>query len=42
MPVDNDIYNQTADIWWDEHQPLNAIRTAINPARIAYFATKAA
>jgi 2-polyprenyl-6-hydroxyphenyl methylase / 3-demethylubiquinone-9 3-methyltransferase len=37
MPVDNDIYNQTADIWWDEHQPLNAIRTAINPARIAYF-----
>lgn len=37
MPVDNEIYNQAADIWWDEHQPLNAIRTAINPARIAYF-----
>ncbi len=37
MPVDNNIYNQTADIWWDEHQPLNAIQTAINPARLAYF-----
>jgi 2-polyprenyl-6-hydroxyphenyl methylase/3-demethylubiquinone-9 3-methyltransferase len=37
MPVDNEIYNRTGDIWWDEHQPLNAIRTAINPARIAYF-----
>jgi 2-polyprenyl-6-hydroxyphenyl methylase/3-demethylubiquinone-9 3-methyltransferase len=37
MPVDNDIYNQPGDIWWDEHQPLNAIRTAINPARLVYF-----
>jgi 2-polyprenyl-6-hydroxyphenyl methylase / 3-demethylubiquinone-9 3-methyltransferase len=37
MPVDNEIYNRPGDIWWDEHQPLNAIRTAINPARIDYF-----
>ncbi len=37
MPVDNEIYNRSGDIWWDEHQPLNAIRTAINPARLGYF-----
>ena len=37
MPVDNEIYNRPGDIWWDEHQPLNAIRTAINPARLEYF-----
>jgi 2-polyprenyl-6-hydroxyphenyl methylase / 3-demethylubiquinone-9 3-methyltransferase len=37
VPVDNEIYNRTGDIWWDEHQPLNAIRTAINPARLDYF-----
>jgi 2-polyprenyl-6-hydroxyphenyl methylase/3-demethylubiquinone-9 3-methyltransferase len=37
MPVDNEIYNRPGDIWWDEHEPLNAIRTAINPARLEYF-----
>jgi 2-polyprenyl-6-hydroxyphenyl methylase/3-demethylubiquinone-9 3-methyltransferase len=37
MPVDNEIYNRPGDIWWDEHEPLNAIRTAINPARLDYF-----
>jgi 2-polyprenyl-6-hydroxyphenyl methylase / 3-demethylubiquinone-9 3-methyltransferase len=39
MPVDNELYNAPGDIWWDEHQPLNAIRTAINPARLDYFST---
>ena len=37
MAVDNEIYNRPGDIWWDEHQPLTTIRTAINPARIDYF-----
>ena len=37
MPVDNEIYNRPGDIWWDEREPLNAIRTAINPARLHYF-----
>ncbi len=37
MPVDNEIYNRPGDIWWDEHEPLNAIRSALNPARIDYF-----
>jgi len=39
MPADNEIYNQPGDIWWDEHQPLHAIRTSLNPARIEYFAS---
>jgi 2-polyprenyl-6-hydroxyphenyl methylase/3-demethylubiquinone-9 3-methyltransferase len=37
MPVNNEIYNQLGDIWWNERQPLNAIRTALNPARLACF-----
>ena len=37
MPVDNEIYNEARDIWWSEDQPLNSIRTALNPARIEYF-----
>ena len=39
MPADNEIYNQPGDIWWDENQPLHAIRTALNPARLEYFAS---
>jgi 2-polyprenyl-6-hydroxyphenyl methylase/3-demethylubiquinone-9 3-methyltransferase len=39
MPADNEIYNQPGDIWWDEHQPLYAIRTSLNPARLQYFAS---
>ena len=38
MPADNAIYNQPGDIWWDERQPLHAIRTSLNPARMQYFA----
>jgi 2-polyprenyl-6-hydroxyphenyl methylase / 3-demethylubiquinone-9 3-methyltransferase len=37
MPADNEIYNQPGDIWWDERQPLHAIRTSLNPARMQYF-----
>jgi len=37
MPVDNTIYDTPGDIWWDERQPLYAIRTALNPARMSYF-----
>jgi 2-polyprenyl-6-hydroxyphenyl methylase/3-demethylubiquinone-9 3-methyltransferase len=39
MPADNEIYNQPGDIWWDEQQPLHAIRTSLNPARLQYFAS---
>lgn len=39
MPADNEIYNRPGDIWWDEHQPLHAIRTSLNPVRMEYFAS---
>jgi 2-polyprenyl-6-hydroxyphenyl methylase/3-demethylubiquinone-9 3-methyltransferase len=39
MPADNEIYNQPGDIWWDARQPLHAIRTSLNPARMQYFAS---
>lgn len=37
MPVDNDVYNAPADIWWDDTQPLSFLRIAVNPARFGYF-----
>jgi len=37
MPVDNQIYDAPGDIWWDESQPLNSLRTAINPGRVGYL-----
>jgi 2-polyprenyl-6-hydroxyphenyl methylase / 3-demethylubiquinone-9 3-methyltransferase len=37
MPADNEIYNEPGDIWWDERQPLHAIRTSLNPVRLQYF-----
>jgi 2-polyprenyl-6-hydroxyphenyl methylase / 3-demethylubiquinone-9 3-methyltransferase len=37
MPADNTLYDQPGDIWWDECQPLHAIRTSLNPARMSYF-----
>ena len=39
MPVDNEIYNAPGDVWWDENQPLHALRTFMNPARMQYFRT---
>jgi 2-polyprenyl-6-hydroxyphenyl methylase/3-demethylubiquinone-9 3-methyltransferase len=37
MPVDNALYDARTDIWWDETQPLSALKTAINPGRMAYM-----
>lgn len=37
MPVDNGIYDRPGDLWWDAGQPLNAIRTGLNPARLEYL-----
>jgi 2-polyprenyl-6-hydroxyphenyl methylase / 3-demethylubiquinone-9 3-methyltransferase len=37
MPADNTLYDQPGDIWWDERQPLHAIRTSLNPARMSYL-----
>ena len=37
MVIDNELYNRPGDIWWDEQQPLSAIRTSLNPGRLAYI-----
>ncbi len=37
MPVDNTVYDQPGDIWWDETAGLSMLRTALNPARSGYF-----
>lgn len=37
MPVDNEIYNRTGDIWWDENETFSLLRTSVNPGRFGYF-----
>jgi 2-polyprenyl-6-hydroxyphenyl methylase/3-demethylubiquinone-9 3-methyltransferase len=37
MPVDNQLYDRAADIWWDEDEPLSMLRTMLNPVRIGFF-----
>jgi 2-polyprenyl-6-hydroxyphenyl methylase/3-demethylubiquinone-9 3-methyltransferase len=35
--IDNDVYNEPADIWWDENRILHLLKTSVNPARAGYF-----
>jgi 2-polyprenyl-6-hydroxyphenyl methylase / 3-demethylubiquinone-9 3-methyltransferase len=35
--INNDVYKQAGDIWWDENAPLNLLQTAVNPVRVGYF-----
>jgi 2-polyprenyl-6-hydroxyphenyl methylase/3-demethylubiquinone-9 3-methyltransferase len=37
MPVNNELYDQLAWTWWDEHEILNALRILLNPGRFGYF-----
>lgn len=37
MPVDNDLYNRSGDIWWNEDEALSLLGVALNPARFGYF-----
>jgi 2-polyprenyl-6-hydroxyphenyl methylase/3-demethylubiquinone-9 3-methyltransferase len=37
MAVDNELYNRLSSTWWDENEPLNLLRTSINPGRFGYF-----
>ena len=37
MPIDNDIYDQLGESWWDENSPLNLLHGSITPGRFAYF-----
>src|SRR2546428_11777063 len=38
MPVDNRVYDQLADRWWDPDEPApTLLRKAVSPARFGYF-----
>jgi 2-polyprenyl-6-hydroxyphenyl methylase / 3-demethylubiquinone-9 3-methyltransferase len=37
LAIDNELYNQPGDIWWDDDAFLSVLRTALNPARFGYF-----
>ena len=38
MPIDNRVYDQLADRWWDPDEPApTLLRKAVNPARFGYF-----
>ncbi len=35
--IDNNLYDKTEDIWWDENQILHLLKTSVNPLRFGYF-----
>ena len=35
--IDNAVYNEQADIWWDENQFLHLLKSSVNPVRVGYF-----
>lgn len=37
MPIDNDIYNQIGETWWEENNPLNMLHGSMTPGRLDYF-----
>ncbi len=37
MPVNNDIYDADAALWWDDNSYFSLLRTSLNPARFGYF-----
>lgn len=38
--INNEVYKQPGDIWWDPEQPMNLLQTVVNPGRVAYFRAK--
>lgn len=35
--INNAVYNEQANIWWDENQFLHLLKSSVNPARVGYF-----
>lgn len=35
--IDNDVYDQLADTWWDDNGLLNILKSFLNPWRVSYF-----
>ena len=36
--INNHMYNELADSWWDEDGPLHLLKVMVNPWRLPYFA----
>lgn len=37
-PINNHMYDELADSWWDENGPLHLLKVMVNPWRAPYFA----
>lgn len=35
--IDNALYNEQDDIWWNEDRILHLLKTSVNPVRVGYF-----
>ena len=35
--IDNALYNEPGDIWWDENRIMHLLKSSINPVRAGYF-----
>ena len=35
--INNHMYNELADSWWDENGPLHLLKAMVNPWRVPYF-----
>jgi 2-polyprenyl-6-hydroxyphenyl methylase/3-demethylubiquinone-9 3-methyltransferase len=35
--INNVLYNEQGNTWWDENQCLHLLKSSVNPARVGYF-----
>ena len=35
--INNAVYNEQGETWWDENQCLHLLKSSVNPARVGYF-----
>src|SRR5579859_5910676 len=35
--INNALYNEQGDIWWDENRILHLLKSSVNPVRVGYF-----
>lgn len=35
--IDNELYNEKGDIWWQENTVLHLLKTSVNPCRFPYY-----
>lgn len=35
--INNNLYDEHSDIWWDENRTLHLLKSSVNPVRVGYF-----